>query len=306
MKEAVHCYICQIVCLLCLILLISNPAGAQTPQHYNYNFVQFGNAFPFNVALGKKVQILFRPGDFNQPSPAPSGHISSVSFLIHLVLGPFTYSDFTIRMGRTDITDFSSGVFYTGPLDTVYHRASVMLSSPAGQWMTIQLDRTFEYDTAQSLVIEIQQCGASGASGFSMASSFLFGGRRNVSLGGTICPFDAAATDGNLPHMGITLGPPTGTSNHVIEIPDSYKLFQNFPNPFNPSTTINYSVPEAGIVELNVFDALGRKVATLVNDYKQTGNYSVDFNASALPSGIYYYEILSDEFRDRKKMTLIK
>lgn len=288
------------------MLLISNSAKAQTPQHYNYNFVQFGNAFPFNVAMGKKVQFLFRPGDFNQPSPAPSGHISSVSFLIHLVLGPFTYSDFTIRMGRTDIIDFSSGVFYSGPLDTVYHRASVVLSSPVGQWMTIQLDRTFEYDSAQSLVIEIQQCGASGASGFSMATSFLFGGRRNVSSSGTICPFDLAATDGNLPHMGITLGPPTGTSNQSIEIPDSYKLFQNYPNPFNPETKISYHIPKSGLVELRVFDILGKEVRTLVSDIKQAGTYSVDFDASVLASGVYYYEIIAGNFSNMKKMVLTK
>lgn len=288
------------------MLVIINSANAQTPQHYNYNFVQYGNAFPFNVAIGKKVQVLFRPGDFNQPSPAPSGHISSVSFLIHLILGPFTYSDFTIRMGRTNITDFPSGVFYTGQLDTVYHRSSVVLSSPPGQWMTIQLDRTFEYDPAQSLVIEVQQCGASGASGFSMASSSLFGGRRNVSLGGTVCPFDPAATDGNLPHMGITLGPPTGTSNQSIEIPDSYKLFQNYPNPFNPVTKISFNIPQTGFVDLRIFDVLGKEVITLVSGIKQAGTYSVEFDASALASGVYYYEIIAGDFRKMKMMVLTK
>ena len=295
-----------LVLALCLAISFSSSLQAQTPQHYNYNFVQFGNAFPFNVSLGKRTQMLFRPGDFNQPSPAPAGNINSISFLIHLALGPFTYTDFTIRMGSTNITDFAPGEFYSGLMDTVYHRTSVTLSSPEGQWMTIQLDRPFVYNPAQSLVVEIQQCGAPGASGFSFASSFLFGNRRNNSLGGSICPFDFGATDGTVNHVGVTIGPPTGAETGSSIIPESYKLFQNYPNPFNPVTKISYNIPQTGFVDLRVFDILGKEVRTLVSDIKQAGTHSVDFNASVLTSGVYYYEIISDGFRDRKKMTLIK
>jgi hypothetical protein len=88
--------------------------------------------------------------------------------------------------------------------------------------------------------------------------------------------------------------------------PLSYELSQNFPNPFNPSTQINFSLKTAGKVELKVFDILGREVATLVNDHKAAGAHTVEFNASGLASGIYFYRIVADQFTAMKKMMLLK
>ena len=104
--------------------------------------------------------------------------------------------------------------------------------------------------------------------------------------------------------MNIYYNAITGVNNNSL--PFSYILEQNYPNPFNPSTSIKYSVPESGTVTLKVFDVSGREVAVLVNDVKQQGVYSVDFNASNLASGIYFYRIEAGEFSAVKKMMLIK
>ena len=88
--------------------------------------------------------------------------------------------------------------------------------------------------------------------------------------------------------------------------PSSFYLNQNYPNPFNPSTTIRYQIPEDGMVTLKVYDILGREVKTLVNDFKTKGRYEVTFNADALVSGLYIYEITSGSYKASKKMTLIK
>src|ERR1035437_9737752 len=88
--------------------------------------------------------------------------------------------------------------------------------------------------------------------------------------------------------------------------PDKFVLSQNYPNPFNPITTINYSLPKAGIVKLTVYNAIGSKVATILNEYKQPGNYSVKFNASILASGIYLYRIESGNYIAAKKFILLK
>ncbi|HPN36849.1 MAG TPA: M14 family zinc carboxypeptidase [Melioribacteraceae bacterium] len=85
-----------------------------------------------------------------------------------------------------------------------------------------------------------------------------------------------------------------------------YELLQNYPNPFNPNTTIKFTVPNKNLVTLKVYDVLGKIVATLVNEVKEAGNYSVDFNAEDLSSGTYFYEIKSGEFYSVKKMNLIK
>ncbi len=90
------------------------------------------------------------------------------------------------------------------------------------------------------------------------------------------------------------------------EIPKYYALSQNYPNPFNPSTKITYSVPKSGNVLISVFDMLGREAATLVNETKEAGIHSIDFNASNLSSGIYFYRIDAGSFTDVKKMMLIK
>ncbi len=85
-----------------------------------------------------------------------------------------------------------------------------------------------------------------------------------------------------------------------------YALDQNFPNPFNPSTTLRYSIPDAGVVTLKVYNLLGQEVATVVNEYQNSGVYSVSFDASKLASGMYLYRITSGEFSSVKKMLLLK
>jgi hypothetical protein len=90
------------------------------------------------------------------------------------------------------------------------------------------------------------------------------------------------------------------------EIPTSYNLSQNYPNPFNPSTRIEYSLIEATRVRLSVYNSLGQEVLNLVDEHQAAGKYLVDFNATNLPSGIYFYRLQSDKFTAVKKMLLIK
>jgi len=88
--------------------------------------------------------------------------------------------------------------------------------------------------------------------------------------------------------------------------PATYSLSQNYPNPFNPSTTIRYSIKDAGLVKLEIYDILGRKVATIVSEEKQAGNYEVNFNGSNLSSGIYFYKLTTGSFTQIRKMQLLK
>lgn len=87
---------------------------------------------------------------------------------------------------------------------------------------------------------------------------------------------------------------------------DSFRLFDNYPNPFNPSTVIKYHLPEVNFVSLKIYDVLGNEVKTLVNDKQSKGNYSVSFDGSDLPSGIYFYKLKTDNFTEVKKMILLK
>lgn len=106
-----------------------------------------------------------------------------------------------------------------------------------------------------------------------------------------------------------------GTFTAIIqngnEIPENYSLSQNYPNPFNPITKIRFSIHYTGLnnksnVRLAVFDILGNEVALLVNENLTAGNYSVDFDASSLPTGTYFYRLQAGEFTETKKLVLIK
>jgi hypothetical protein len=100
----------------------------------------------------------------------------------------------------------------------------------------------------------------------------------------------------------ITLKGKSGANNFV----DENILHPNYPNPFNPTTKISYSIKEEGLVTLKVYDILGKEIATLVNENKSAGFYEADFNASQLPSGMYVYKLQAGSFVQTRKMLLMK
>ena len=115
-----------------------------------------------------------------------------------------------------------------------------------------------------------------------------------------------------------TYGPITAIDEKFISL-ISYDLSNNYPNPFNPTTKIKYTIStppissplskgrtKEGFVTLKVYDILGNEIATLVNEEKPAGSYEVEFNASSLPSGVYFYQLTSGDFISAKKMILLK
>jgi len=106
----------------------------------------------------------------------------------------------------------------------------------------------------------------------------------------------------------ITINPALDNFTIINEsqIPQNYELSQNYPNPFNPSTKIMYQLPEEGKVKIIIYNVLGKEVYTLVNSVQQAGRYEVNFNASDLSSGVYFYRLESGNFTDLKRMILLK
>jgi hypothetical protein len=88
--------------------------------------------------------------------------------------------------------------------------------------------------------------------------------------------------------------------------PAMFTLRQNYPNPFNPTTTFTYALPVHGVVDLRVFNLLGEEVALLENSFKEAGSYSVEWDASARPSGVYYYKITAGSSSETRMMLLIR
>jgi hypothetical protein len=97
-----------------------------------------------------------------------------------------------------------------------------------------------------------------------------------------------------------------GSTNNNQHVPNTYLLEQNYPNPFNPVTVINFSLPKREKITVTVSDILGREVSILANGYYEAGSHSLEFDASSLPSGIYFYTLTSGDFKETKKMVLVK
>jgi len=232
-----------LICISMLLLIAGlNSSLTAQPQYYNSISLGSGNSFPFNVATGKDVQLIFLPGEFSQPSPAPAGNIVSISFIVNSTIGPATYTTFTIQMGQSTSTFFNGTSFYTGSLTSVYNHASVTLSGATGTWMTITLDTPFPYDPTQSLIMDIGQCGATGTIGTgSMSYTFTTTNTRNWSAGG--CPFAYYGANSEIYNMGISLttsGPPVCVTIAATSITTTTASLNGTVNANGSSTTVTF------------------------------------------------------------------
>jgi plastocyanin len=106
--------------------------------------------------------------------------------------------------------------------------------------------------------------------------------------------------------VGVITANPNGIQPIGTAVPDNYNLQQNFPNPFNPTTNIRFDIPKNTKVKLTVYNIIGEQVDLLLNNVLSAGSYNVDWNASAYPSGVYFYTLSTDDFKAVKKMILIK
>jgi hypothetical protein len=111
--------------------------------------------------------------------------------------------------------------------------------------------------------------------------------------------------DGNFTYFK-NLFAPVSVEDKPSELTENFYLDQNYPNPFNPSTRIKYQISNISNVSLKVFDVLGNEVEILVDEERGAGHYEVDFDASGLSSGVYFYKLITDSFAAAKKMLLLR
>ncbi len=141
--------------------------------------------------------------------------------------------------------------------------------------------------------------------------SFDMSGAPDVNLDTIVIIFDLGTVgDGSADFTwyfdNIEYGEPTSSDEGIADIPVEFSLNQNYPNPFNPTTQIEYAVPETGQVRLDVFNVMGQRVATLVNESMSAGNHTVTFDARSLASGVYMYRLQAGNVVLTRKMTLVK
>jgi len=115
----------------------------------------------------------------------------------------------------------------------------------------------------------------------------------------------ATDTNGNTSMFSLPYAVSTNVKQTVLN-PVRFSLEQNYPNPFNPTTTIKYQIPELSFLTIKVYDVVGNEITALVNEEKQIGSYEVNFDATGIPSGVYFYRLQAEDFAETKKMVLIR
>ncbi len=144
---------------------------------------------------------------------------------------------------------------------------------------------------------------------FVPVGSVFFGDYTNITAyNGRVRPIWARLQGNSISVLTAIIDFSSGVNTNGNTMPSEFKLEQNFPNPFNPSTQINYSVKERSFVNLTVYNLLGKEIAILVNDYKPAGNYAINFDISGynMPSGIYFYKLTAGKYSETKKMIVTK
>jgi hypothetical protein len=216
-------------------------------------------------------------------------HSTTADVAINVTLtGPDTViagstNDFTFSVSRT------SGSFTKGGIDIAVSSGTLGLGTSTGlKILSGELVHSTKFNSATTKTFTFTAPSTPG-----VVTMYACG------AGGTGTP-----PWNNAPNKTIVVKTTTGIENNTT--PVSFSLSQNYPNPFNPVTKIEYQLAKASKVKLTIYDILGNKIMSLVNQKQEAGSYSVDFDGSKLSSGTYIYKIEAGEFTSTKRMLMIK
>jgi hypothetical protein len=249
-----------------------------------------------------RTQMLFTAAELNAAGAGVNSAITKIGFNV-ITAASQTMNGFNVRFQHTTATSLTG--FVSSGWTTAFTGTYAV---PGTGWRYIDMTAPyFVYNGTSNLIVEICYDNSSYTSYspvYATSTPGMTWGLYNDS--GPGCTMGGGTAQANRPNTCFTMTAATGTGNNTLETPKTYSLAQNYPNPFNPVTKINFALPKQGFVSLKVYDVLGREVSTLVNEVKVAGSYSVDFDASMLSSGVYFYRLESGNFSDIKRMILVK
>lgn len=288
------------------------PPGSQAPttafsytiENVNYACVGTGTAtvgHPFySYYMDAKTDMLYTKAELGLTGPAI---LNKIGFNFATIQSQLL-NGFSIKIQNTNITGVTG--FTTTGWTTVY---SGTYTPPGTGWQYINFTTPFYYDGVNNLLVEICFNNSSYTQNSTVYATSAPGMTwlqyQDLSTGSG-CDQTGGSTQANRPNVCFVWQTGTGLGNEGNNLPTKFELSQNFPNPFNPVTKINFSIPKKSNITLRVFDLLGKEVALLLNTNKEAGYYSIDFNGQDLSSGVYYYRLEAGDFVDVKKMMLIK
>jgi hypothetical protein len=198
-------------------------------------------------------------------------------------------------------TSFSYEVTAPVPVELTSFSGTVSCNAVSLKWATATEVSNYGFEierSSSSLSTDWQKIGFVNGSGNSNSPKEYSYTDNNLRSGSYSYRLKQIDNDGSYDYSNIV--------EIKIGLPTNLELNQNYPNPFNPSTTISFTIPNSGDVSLKIFNALGEEVATLLDGYREAGVYAVNFNAVNLPSGMYIYQMKTNQTLLTKKMSLLK
>lgn len=257
--------------------------------------------FPTYYKNGR-TKLLFRSSELNALGLSANKSIISIGFDV-VSYSPQVMNGFNVRFKHT--SDTLINIYDSLNWSTAYS-GSYAVGGTGLQYIVLP-SPYFVYNGTSNLIVEICYSNTTYTQYTKVRStvspSYLTKIASSDNTSGCLLSISTTSYRPNICFQATTA---TYGNNSSNSLPGKYSLSQNYPNPFNPVTRINYDIPGHEFVNLKVFDLLGREVKSLVNEMKAPGYYSLDFDGSELPSGVYFYRIQSGGFSDIKKMILIK
>ncbi|MCE1164520.1 MAG: T9SS type A sorting domain-containing protein [Bacteroidetes bacterium] len=290
----------------------SSNHNADSTALYSFKIINITNAcvgtgtvssnYPFtSYWMDGRTQMLFTASELTAAGLGSGMQITKLGFNV-ISNSTQLLNGFNVRFQLTSQTSLTGWV--TSGWTTGY---SGTYTVPGTGWQYIDMTSPyFTYNGTSNLLIEVCYDNTSYSSyspvNSTAAAGMTYGYYTDNSTG---CTMTGGAVQANRPNVCFTVTS-LGAESNLNLIPTKYELTQNYPNPFNPTTKINFAIPKQGLVTMKIYDVLGREVKTLVNEVKQAGNYTVDFNAAEFASGVYFYKLQSGDFSDIKRMILVK
>lgn len=274
------------------------------------SFVYVGNgtltaSHPFKTFyMDARTDMLYLASELNAEWGNSPARIMGVSFNV-LNASPLVMNGLTIKIQNTNLTSLTG--FINSEWNTVFY-ASYTLSGASG-WTYFPF-APFIWNGTSNLVIEVCYNNNSISTNSSVIATNKPGLTWHQSLdlpsGSGCTDLTAGSLQANRPNIAFALNILTDIKQNGNQIPDKFSLKQNYPNPFNPVTKISFDIPQKSFVTLMVYDVLGKEVVSLLNDERACGSYTVDFDASSLSTGVYFYRITAGDFSETKRMVVLK
>lgn len=260
-------------------------------------------SYPFyTFYMDARTDMLYTAAELGTTTSGLS--INKIGFTV-LYAAPEVMNGFKIKMQNSTLTSLSG---FTSSGWTEVFSSNYSIPGAGLQW--IQLSSPFELTTGSNLLVEICFNNSNYTSSSTVTSTSNSGrtyhAHQDLPSGDGCVDITSGTMQANLPNMCILGTVVVGTENQHNGVPKEFALSQNYPNPFNPSTIINYQLPKSSYVKLTIFDVIGRELNVLVDEKQNAGTYEVKWDAANYPSGVYFYTIQAGDFKQTKKMSLIK